>query len=237
MHPKASLAQLIANNTLLLIGQALVIDHIIGELFKQLCDAVRLVVNVINVFLQFAVVTLAAHRQELVQISARNDARHLKNVLFGDGLVATLQAIARLQCGDRSTHIPIGDLDDTLVYTISDIHTLLAADELQSFDNFLGGQRFETEFRATRGDWLDDTGHVVAHQTEAGGSRFFFHGATQGCLGGVGHGIGLVEDDDFEGGTAFATENIKWGGNVVKGRTNGGGYGGLTMDSFLLCSG
>lgn len=205
LHPEATFAELIANDALLLVGQVLVVDHIIGELFKQLCDAVCLETDIIDIFLQFAVVTFAANRQKIIQIYARNDARHFENILFGDSLIASLQTIARLQCGDGPTHVAIGDLNDSLVHTISDIDTLLAADELQSFNNFFGGQGLETELCATRSDRFNDARDVVAHQTETGCSRFFFHGSTKGCLGCVSHGIGLVEDDNFEGRTTFAT--------------------------------
>lgn len=39
---------------------------------------------------------------------------------------------------------------------------------------------------------------VVADEAEARGARLFLHGTPEGGLGCVGHGVGLVQDDDLK---------------------------------------
>jgi hypothetical protein len=48
------------------------------------------------------------------------------------------------------------------------------------------------------GERFDDSADVVADQAELGGPAFFLHRSSQRRLGVTGHGVGLVEDDDFE---------------------------------------
>ena len=45
---------------------------------------------------------------------------------------------------------------------------------------------------------FDDSADVVADQAELGRPAFFLHRSSQRRLGVAGHGVGLVEDDDFE---------------------------------------
>lgn len=55
---------------------------------------------------------------------------------------------------------------------------------------------------------------VVADETESRNFGVLLDGSTKGRLGGGGHGIGLIQDDDFEGwlhlsGQLSGTSNVR----------------------------
>ena len=52
------------------------------------------------------------------------------------------------------------------------------------------------------GDGFNDSGHIVADETELGALSRLLHGPPQRGLGVLGHRVSLVQDDDFVGGTS-----------------------------------
>lgn len=214
LHAKTALAELVANGVLLFVGQRRIGNDEIVQLIKELCNAVRLVLNVLHVILQLTVVASLANIQKFLEKFVRHQTGQLEDVVSRNFAVtvAVSQSMAGLQRGDGTTHITVRNVNNELEHIFVDGHILFATNQLQTFDHFGRCQRLEAEFRATRGNRLDDARHIIAHQTEARRFALLFHCATQRRLRCMGHRVGFVEYYYFEGWTRSAAgmRTILW---------------------------
>ena len=108
--------------------------------------------------------------------------------------------MTRLQHVQRSPHIPLAQPDQTLDGVVLDPHALLLGHPIHQRPDVGLLQRAEAEARAARQQRGRQLVRVVCDDAEARVGRVLFHDAPQRHLRRVGHGVGLVEHDELEGG-------------------------------------
>mmetsp|Transcript_11711 Transcript_11711/g.47286 ORF Transcript_11711/g.47286 Transcript_11711/m.47286 type:complete len:411 (-) Transcript_11711:24-1256(-) len=105
---------------------------------------------------------------------------------------------ARLQQGHGAAHVALGALEDLVEDRVGVRDVLGLGDVVEARAHLVGRERSKPILGAPRGERLDDARDVVADEAEARHVRVGLHGAAQRALRVLGHGVGLVENDDLE---------------------------------------
>ena len=102
-----------------------------------------------------------------------------------------------LEVVESLPHVPLRGEDDGLHAVLGVLDALLLTHLQHLGQDLRVGQFAVPQHGAARLDGLDDLLRRVAGQGEAGGVAVQLHGPPQGLLGGLRHGVRLVQDDDL----------------------------------------
>ena len=94
-------------------------------------------------------------------------------------------------------HISVTKGQQSLLAVLGDVDPLLLADQLQPGQDLLLLQWTKPEPGAAALEGGDDLAQVVADHAEPHVVRELLYDSSQGILGIIRHGVGLVQDDQF----------------------------------------
>ncbi|EEQ41586.1 hypothetical protein CLUG_05715 [Clavispora lusitaniae ATCC 42720] len=126
-----------------------------------------------------------------------HDARNLLD--FGQRNAASVaQARGRSQIRDGFPQVAARDGQNVIEHQIQRKRDVFSLHDIaQAQQGVFAVQQAEAELGAPQRQRVDDARDVVANQAETRHARVVFHGAPQRRLRIVGHGVGLVQDDDL----------------------------------------